>query len=99
MDTKKALNLANMLLGIGILLLIVPVGYIILTLVTSGGEESGGGSLVSLGWISFIVLSLLPAGLGAFIAGLTWMSVIKRKMKKEDIDADDEKDTAEEPSE
>ncbi len=92
MDTEKALNLANMILGIGILLIIVPVGFTVITLAT-GGDQSVYAEITTLGWISVVILTMLPVGLGAFIGGLTWMSVLKRKAIAEDIEADDAKES------
>jgi len=95
METNKALNIANMLLGIGILLLVVPIGFTIVTLSTPNQNQSVAEALMSFGWIYIVVMSMLPLGLGAFVGGLTWMTHLKRKMKAEDIDADDEKGAAE----
>jgi len=95
METNKALNMANMLLGIGILLLIVPIGFSIITLSTAAENQGAAEAFMAFGWICLVVMSMLPIGLGSFVGGLTWMVYLKRKQKAEDIDADDEKDSAE----
>jgi len=95
METEKALNIANILLGIGILLLIVPIGFSIITLSTAGENQTVTETFVSIGWICLVVITMLPLGLGSFVGGLTWMTYLRRKSKAEDIDADDQKDSAE----
>lgn len=91
-DSQKALNMANMLLGIGILLLVVPIGFSALTLTTASEDQSLAEALMSFGWIVIVVMSMVPIGLGAFTGGLTWMVFVKRKMILEDLEADDIQD-------
>jgi hypothetical protein len=92
--TEKALNLANMLLGVGMLLLIVPIGFGIITLTTTDGQ-SAMEALTAVAWVFMVILLALPIGLGAFVGGLTWMVYLKRRAKIEDIEEDDEKDALE----
>lgn len=94
-NTLKALNLSNVLLGIGILLLIVPVGFILLTLATASENQTLAEEINSLGWIVLIILSLVPVGLGCFVGGLSWMVYLKRKAKAEEIEEDDAADEEE----
>jgi len=93
-ETEKALNLANVILGIGILLLVVPVGFAIITLATVG-DEPPMQAMISLGWINLLIWSLLPLGLGGFVGGLTWMTYLRRRAKSEEI-AEDAQEEAEE---
>ena len=90
-ETEKALNLANILLGVGILLLVVPIGFALITLATAQGEPPLE-ALVSVGWVCFIVLSLLPLGIGGMVGGLTWMTYLRRKARLEDIAEDSTSD-------
>ncbi|MEM6822939.1 MAG: hypothetical protein AAF558_13500 [Verrucomicrobiota bacterium] len=93
-EIEKALNLANMLLGIGILLLIVPIGFGIITYMTASGQ-SPFQAMNSIGWICLIIVSLVPLGLATFIGGLTWMTYLRKKLRSEEIAEDALPDTPE----
>ncbi|MGF1679565.1 MAG: hypothetical protein ACFCUX_10285 [Candidatus Methylacidiphilales bacterium] len=93
-ETEKSLNLANILLGIGLLLLIVPIGFTVITLATLD-DRSALQAMSELGWICFISLSLIPIGLGAFVGGLTWMVYLKKRAKSEEIAEDAAQDVLE----
>lgn len=92
-ETEKSLNLANVLLGIGILLLVVPVGFSIITLTTIS-NESPMQAMTSLGWICWLILAMIPLGLGAFVGGLTWMTYLRRRARSEEL-AEDAQEEAE----
>ncbi len=86
-NQEKSYNLANMVMGIGILLTIVPLGYFVITGVATPGLSAK--ELIGVGfWI--LVMSLLPIGLAFFIGGLGWIIVIKRNAKDEDLAKDEE---------
>ncbi|MDD5262465.1 MAG: hypothetical protein PHD76_11530 [Methylacidiphilales bacterium] len=78
-----------MITGVGILLTIVPIGFAILSLLTSQ-KLSIHEAFEVLGWAFVVVFALLPLGLGLFIGGLTWMVYLKRAIKAADEAEDEE---------
>lgn len=84
----KGIKLANMLMGVGMLLTIVPLGLTAVSMVISG-DEMFFHRLASLGWAFFVTLLLLPLGLALLFFGFGKMAALKRAMKALD-EADDE---------
>jgi len=84
-NITSRMNLANTLMGVGLLLVIVPLGFIVVTLITSSGLDVRE-SIALLGWAVVVVYALLPLGLGCFVGGLTWLNFLKRaKQKMEEL--------------
>ena len=93
-ETEKSINTANVLLGIGTLLLVVPIGFGLISLMTVSGEPPVQ-AMISLGWICLLIFSLIPIGLGLFIGGLTWMTYLRKRAKSEEIAEDAQEETDE----
>lgn len=87
-EIQKGLKLANMLMGVGMLLTTVPVGFTLVSIVISG-DASFFERMASLGWAFFVTLFLLPLGLALLFFGFGKMAVLKRSLKELD-DKDDE---------
>jgi len=87
-ETEKKLNLANTILGVGTLLLIVPLGFTMVTFLTMTEDTSAWETMISLGWIFVVSFLMIPLGAGMFIGGLTWMLVTRQRAKKEELDED-----------
>jgi hypothetical protein len=86
---QKRLNFANMILGVGILLTIIPLGYVIVSLATTK-KISIEEARLAYGWIVTIVIGLLPLGLALLITGLSLLTVAKRNLKAADVAKDEE---------
>jgi hypothetical protein len=86
---QKRLNFANMTLGVGILLTIIPLGYVIVSLITTQ-HISIKEARVAYGWIFPIVVALLPLGLALPVTGLSLLTVAKRHLKTTDVARDNE---------
>lgn len=89
----KRLNFANMMLGVGILLTIIPLGYIIVSLATTQ-HLSIKEARLAYGWIFTVVIALLPLGLALLITGLSLLTIAKRHLKAADVAKDDEEASA-----
>jgi hypothetical protein len=88
---KEKLALANMVMSVGILLTIVPLVVGVMNIASTIGDESLAAKAL-LGWTYvFIIYGLLPVGLLFFAGGLTWMFVLRRKLKSA-ADEEDEED-------
>lgn len=85
-DQDKSYSLANIIMGIGLLLTIVPVGFFLITGVATPGLSAK--ELIGIGFW-FLVMSLLPIGLAFFLGGLGWIIVIKRNAKEADLALDE----------
>lgn len=85
-EHEKSYNMANVVMGIGILLTIVPIGFLLITGVADAGLSAK--DLIGVGFW-FLVMALLPIGLAFFIGGLGWIIVIKRNAKKADLEEDE----------
>lgn len=74
---QEKYNLANCLMGVGLLLVIVPVGVCLMSLLVSGNLFS---EAQLLGWLFYLVVLLLPVG-GIFCStSFYWMARIKQEM-------------------
>jgi uncharacterized membrane protein len=96
-EEDKSYNLANVVMSIGILLTIVPIGFFMITGYATPGLSAK--ELIGVGFW-FLVMALLPIGLAFFIGGLGWIIVIKRNAKKADLaqdEAEAEGQTTEQP--
>jgi len=89
----KKLNFANMILGVGILLTVIPIGYIVVSLATTQ-HLSIKEARAAYGWIFTVVIALLPLGLAMFVTGLSLLTVAKRNLKAADVAKDDEEASA-----
>ncbi|MEO0454244.1 MAG: hypothetical protein AAFY98_08920 [Verrucomicrobiota bacterium] len=88
---EKQYNMANVIMGIGILLTVVPLGFMLITGAAPAGVTPK--ELIGVAYY-YMVMALLPIGLGFFIGGLGWILVIKRHAKIEDeSDEEDETDS------
>lgn len=85
---QDAARRANMIMAIGILLTIVPLGLAVVNLIIAGGASLWQ-ALVSLGWAFVICVCLLPIGLASFALGLGRLLSAKRALKAA-ADEDDE---------
>lgn len=84
---NKSVKVANMLMGVGMLMTIVPMGLTLVSMVISG-DEAFWHKLASLGWAFFVTALLLPIGLGLLFFGFGKMAALKRTLKSLD-EADD----------
>ncbi|MDR0534245.1 MAG: hypothetical protein LBH01_09870 [Verrucomicrobiales bacterium] len=82
-----------MILGVGILLTIIPLGYIIVSLVTTQ-HLSLKEARLAYGWIFTVVIGLLPFGLALLVTGLSLLTAAKRNLKAADVAKDDEASAA-----
>ncbi|MEM9446561.1 MAG: hypothetical protein AAGA18_14545 [Verrucomicrobiota bacterium] len=73
-DSQKNLKLANILMGIGLMLLIVLSGVGI-----SGLMGSNSGNLAVMSFFYTAMIGLIPLGLGFSIGAIFWMIILKRK--------------------
>ena len=87
-ELEERLGIANMLMGIGILFTVVPVGFTLISLLVSD-HLSLHEAYEMLGWAFIVVFSLLPAGVALFFGGFTWTIYLKRAIKLAD-EAEDE---------
>ena len=85
---QDAARRANMIMAIGVLLTIVPLGLAVVNLIIVG-NDSLWQALASLGWAFVICVCLLPIGLASFAMGLSRLMAAKRAMKEAD-EADEE---------
>jgi hypothetical protein len=83
----KSVKFANMLMGVGMLLTIVPTGLAAVSIIISG-DASFWSRLASLGWAFFVTALLLPIGLALLFFGFGKMAALKRALKALD-EADD----------
>lgn len=89
---KEKLALANMVMSVGILLTIVPLVVGLMNIASTIGDESLAAKAL-LGWTYlFIIYGLLPIGLLFFAGGLTWMFLLRRKLKSIPEDEDDDEE-------
>ena len=95
-ELEERLNLANMIMSIGILLTVVPIGFTLISVFISD-HLSLHEAYHMLGWAFVVVYSLLPVGLGLFIGGFTWMVYLKRAVKAADEAEDEEEQPTENP--
>ena len=90
---QKRLNYANMTLGVGILLTVIPLGYVLVSLATDQHLNLHS-AYATYGWIMTVVIAFLPLGLALLITGLSLMTIVKRKIKAADVAKDDEEAAA-----
>ncbi|MFQ3670921.1 MAG: hypothetical protein SNJ84_05630 [Verrucomicrobiia bacterium] len=87
----RPLRLAKLLVSVGALLTIVPIGFMIVSVIAL--QPDPWSALMSLGWAVIVAIALLPLGLAFLFGGLGWLVAVKRQMKQEleeDDDAADE---------
>jgi|GEM_PF-2635211 len=77
---QDAASRANMIMAIGVLLTIVPLGLAVVNLIIAGGSSLWQ-ALIALGWAFVICVCLLPIGLASFALGLARLMAAKRAMK------------------
>ncbi|MDX6766749.1 MAG: hypothetical protein SFU85_08155 [Candidatus Methylacidiphilales bacterium] len=83
LSPQESLRRANMIMGIGVLLTVVPLGLAIVNiLITDDGAILQ--ALASLGWAFVICVCLLPVGLVSFAMGLSRLMAAKRALKEID---------------
>lgn len=92
-QTKRAelvhsIKVANMCMGVGMLLTIVPTGLALVSIVISG-DDTFWNRLISLGWAFFVTALLLPIGMALLFFGFGKMAALKRALKQLD-EKDDE---------
>ena len=95
-ELEDRLSLANMLMGIGILFTVVPVGFTLISLLVSD-RLSIHEAYAMLGWAFVVVYSLLPLGISLFFGGFTWTVYLKRAIKLADEAEDEVAPPAESP--
>lgn len=88
LSPPEAARRANMIMGIGVLLTVVPLGLAIVNLLIVD-DGSVWQALASLGWAFVICVCLLPIGLVSFAMGLSGYMAAKRALKEAD-ESDDE---------
>jgi hypothetical protein len=86
-ELNKSLKMANMLMGVGMLMTVVPMGLALVSIIISG-DEAFWQKLVSLGWSFFVTALLLPVGLALLVFGFGKMVAVNRTLKSLD-DADE----------
>jgi len=77
---QASLKTANMLMGVGMLLSIVPTGLTLVSIVISG-DEAFWSRLASLGWSFFVTALLLPVGMALLFFGFGKLAATKRTLK------------------
>jgi hypothetical protein len=91
MSPVEAARRANMIMGIGVLLTIVPLGLALVNIIIVD-DGSVWQALASLGWAFVICVCLLPIGLASFGMGLASLMAAKRAIK--DADESDDEDAS-----
>ncbi|MEM9445495.1 MAG: hypothetical protein AAGA18_09100 [Verrucomicrobiota bacterium] len=71
-------SLANMWMGVGLLLVIVPVGVSVLSILIDPKDPFREAQM--LGWAFYLVLSLLPIGVVICIGSFSWMALLKKQL-------------------
>ncbi|GAB4248285.1 MAG: hypothetical protein OHK005_14820 [Candidatus Methylacidiphilales bacterium] len=84
----KPLRLAKLLVSVGALLTIVPVGFMTVSVIVL--QPDPWKALMSLGWALIVAIALLPLGLAFLFGGLGWLIAVKRQLKKEFEDDDED---------
>lgn len=91
---EKQKNLANTLMGMGLLLTVVPVGVGLMTWLQAPSDPMK--ELRMLGWAWIVVAALLPGGVGLSIGAFAWMTILKKREIEEE-EVEEEKASAEVP--
>ena len=91
---EDKLDLANVLMGVGILFTVVPMGFTLISILASD-KLSLHEAYHLLGWTFIVVYALLPLGMGMFVGGFTWTIYLKRALAA----VDEAEDEAEQPTE
>ncbi len=87
----KAANLANMMISVGILLVIVPIGLAFITVVTMN-DYSYSYIRQTLGWTHTVAVALLPLGITLTIFSLVWLLSVKKRMQNLDLSAEEDEE-------
>jgi len=77
----KSMKFARILVGVGTMLTVVPLGVAILSLISSSGTDID--QILAIGWAWWVTVGLLPLGLGFLVVGLGYLVKLKRKAKAE----------------
>ena len=87
-DILRRQALANMWMGVGLLLVIVPMGISLLSIIADPRDPFHEARL--LGWAFYVVMALLPVGIGACIWAFSWMALLKKELATVDDEEEEE---------
>lgn len=92
---QERIHFANLLMGAGLLLTIVPLGIGILHIISPASPGTAKQAAVIAIWTyGIIIMGLLPIGLATFFLSLTWMTYLRKQLAKAELDADEAEEKA-----